>query len=84
MAGGVISDNTPSDYAKVELNGGGIFWYKNTISDLEIGDEVIVPVGETNKLTNAKVLKIDRNISPQCAPVPSKRAKYIFDKVRKI
>ena len=81
MSGGVLSDNKKLDFAKVQFATGEIFWYITNISDLQIGDNVIVPVGKTNKPTKATVLRIDYAVSIQSSPVPYKIAKEIICKI---
>ena len=82
LAGGVIKDLGIYDFAKVEFvegeNQGSIGWYINPFIQLKINDIVLVPVGIGGKLVRAKVLKIERNVSEQVAPISAKRAKEIF------
>ena len=85
LAGGKIQDINNSDYAKVQISQGNlagkIFWYKTRIVGLKVGDDVIVPFGPDNMRVAGKVVKIDKNVSSQVAPVPSKRAKEIIRKI---
>ena len=81
MSGGVISEDTLSDYVKVQFETGEIFWYKTNIEDLNIGNFVLVPFGKTNKPIKAKVIRIDKNVSSKCSPVPYNRAKDIICKL---
>ena len=82
LAGGVIKDLGIYDFAKVEFvegeNQGSIGWYINPFIQLKIDDIVLVPAGIGGKLVCAKVLKIERNVSEQVAPISAKRAKEIF------
>jgi len=81
LAGGILSDNKKLDFAKVEILSdyySGIFWYITEIPKLKVGDIVVVPFGKNEILVEGKVLKIDKNISSQTAPIPIKRAKKIL------
>ena len=81
LAGGVLSDNKKLDFAKVEILSdyySGTFWYITEIPNLKVGDVVVVPFGEREIFVEGKVLKIDKNISSQTAPIPIKRAKKIL------
>ena len=81
LAGGKMRDMDIVDFAKVEIiESGEVRWYITNILGLKVGDIVKVPT-LPNNLTNAKVLKIEKNVSAQCAPIPIKRAKEIFSKV---
>jgi len=87
LAGGQMAELDYQDYVKVEIlegvDVGKKFWYKRGDIDLQLGDIVIVPLGYKNEKVNAKVIKIEENLSNQVAPVPSKRAKYIINKLEK-
>ena len=85
LAGGVIRDMKICDFAKVELSNGmrEVRWYINPFLQLKVGDKVLVPVGIKNDLVEAVVLKIERNVNEQVAPVPIKRAKEIFKIIEK-
>lgn len=85
LAGGELGKVSYYDYAKVEIlegeNSGKIYWYKCKINNLQPDDLVIVPVGINNALVKAKVIRIDKNVSSQCSPVPSRHAKEIVKKI---
>ncbi len=85
LAGGVIKDLSILDYAKVIIlegeNAGQTRWYAYDIIDLKINDIVLVPSGFV-KTEKAKVLKIERNLSAQTAPIPSKKVQYIIEKIK--
>lgn len=82
MAGGMLGKVEYSDYAKVEvLEGemqGNSLWYKTSLVLLKVGDKVLVPVGTGDTPTRGVVLRIDRSVSSQNSPVPSRRAKSII------
>ncbi len=87
-AGGVYKESNYEDYAKVQIVDEGevkgkIIWYKSNISDLQVGDIVLVPYGKNNHQFFAMVLKVDKNVNEQVAPIPSKIAKYIIEKIDK-
>lgn len=85
MAGGEIGKVSYSDYAKVQITQGNlagkIFWYKSTIPNLDVGDDVIIPFGANNMRIAGKVVKIDKNVSSQVAPIPYRQAKQIIRKI---
>lgn len=79
-AGGVVRDKKYFDFAKVEiLSTGRIGWYICNVPLLQVGDIVVVPSGRNGDKERAKVLRIDRNVSEQVAPVPTKSAKEILE-----
>ena len=80
LSGGVMSDVQHVDFAKVEIEGEGVFWYISKIDGLKEGDKVIVPFGRDGEKVTGKVLRIDKNVSSQVSPIPFKHAKYIIEK----
>lgn len=82
MAGGRLGNLEYSDYAKVEILQGNLrgkmMWYKSTFVDLELNDEVIIPFGNNNMKVLGKVVRIDRAVSSQNAPIPASKAKSII------
>ncbi len=84
LAGGVIRDIKICDFAKVELSEShDVRWYINPFLQLKVGDKVLVPVGVKNDLVLGVVLKIERNVNEQVAPIPIKRAKEVFKIIEK-
>ena len=81
LAGGIVSEVKVADFAKVEIDGEGKFWYISKIADLKEGDFVLVPFGKNLAETKAKVLRIDKNVSSQASPIPFGRAKVILRKI---
>lgn len=83
MAGGKISNVTYNNYAKVKITSGpfagGIYWYL-CVQDEKVGDKVKVPFGKNNSLYDAEILRIDKNVSSQVAPVNPKHAKRLQSK----
>lgn len=78
-AGGVIREKKFLTLAKVEiLQTKEIRWFISNLPLLEVGDEVIVPFGRENIEVRAKVLRIDKSVSEQVAPVPCKSLKEIL------
>ncbi len=86
LSGGVIKDIEYFDFAKVKVTEGilcnNIFWYISPFSNLKQGDIVLVPLGANNTQTKAEVLRVDKNVSGQTAPVPVKRCKKIIKVVK--
>ena len=81
LSGGVLNENKSFDFAKVQFLTGEIFWYITNIDNLKVDDMVLVPFGKTNRQLKAKVLRIDKNVSASCSPVPIKIAKEIICKL---
>lgn len=85
MAGGDIKNLKYADFIKVEItegiNAGSRFFYI-ALGGEQVGDTVLVPVGVSNTLTKAKVLRIDKNVNSQVSPVPIKRAKKVAKVVK--
>ena len=85
LSGGVIKDEVYKDFAKVMILEGDLkgkqLWFVSNIFMLLEGDKVIVPIGTNNTRTLGKVVRIDKNVSTKCSPIPSKHAKEIVEKV---
>ena len=81
LSGGSLQKVKYANFAKVEilegLQKGDKFWYVCCGGE-QVGDEVVVPLGITNKAVSAKVLRIDKNVSSQVSPVPFSKAKQII------
>ena len=84
-AGGEIRGEDYNDFAKVEIlegvEQGKTLWYLSTITGLEVGDKVLVPVGVIKMGTLGKVVRLDKNVSSFCSPIPVKHAKYVLRKI---
>ena len=80
LSGGTIKDIGFHNFAKVELKTGEIMFFVYTIP-LQIGDQVLVPVGKTNTPTHATVLSLKPNVSDRLAPFPIKHMKEIIKKI---
>lgn len=84
-AGGEIRGEDYNDFAKVEIlegvEQGKTLWYLSTIAELEVGDKVLVPVGVIKMGTLGKVVRLDKNVSSFCSPIPVKHAKYVLRKI---
>ncbi len=87
LAGGELGNIKYLDFAKVEITDsiamGDVYWYISNITNLKVGDEVLVPFGINNKLLRGKVVRLDKHVSSQVSPIPVKRAKYISRVVKK-
>lgn len=85
LAGGSLQQLKVQDFVKVEIlqgvNIGGIYWYLSCGNE-NVGDTVIVPIGKYNERVRARVIRIDKNISAQVAPVPLKIAKRVIQVVK--
>ncbi|MGN1201562.1 MAG: hypothetical protein ACI4R8_04860 [Candidatus Caccovivens sp.] len=82
MSGGVVREKKFYDFAKVqlEISGETRFFICND-KNLKEGDCVLVPYGKNDLLEKGKILRIDRNVNEQVAPMPVGRMKEIFGKV---
>lgn len=80
MAGGVVREKKYFDFAKVQLQSGEIRFFICKDKTLKVGDLVLVPCGKNDILEKATILRIDRDVNEQVAPVPIKRMKEIFGK----
>lgn len=78
-AGGVVHDKKHFDFAKVEiLDTHEPKWYICNLPLVKAGDIVVVPYGKDNQEVRAKVLRIDKDVSEQVSPVPTRHAKEIL------
>ena len=78
MSGGVMSEINFYDFAKIEVKDEGIFWYICDIAGIKEGQKVTIPFGRENKIVEGIVLRIDKNVSSQNAPISVKRAKKVL------
>ena len=74
LSGGVIADNMPVTFAKVDIMGAP-YWYIAPFP-VEVGEKVLAPFGKEERLQEATVLKVE-TCTPQTAPVPVSRAKFL-------
>lgn len=85
LAGGELRGEEFNDFAKVEILEGEFkgkqLWFLTTIIGLEIGNNVLVPVGNIKMGTLGKVTKIDKNVGSFACPIPLKKAKYVLRKI---
>ena len=85
LAGGELKQNKTYDFAKVVILDGlhknETFWYVCNLPNINEDDVVIVPVGKNNLLVKAKIIRIDKNISQQTAPIRINQAKEILKKL---
>ena len=76
LSGGVVKGESFFDFAKVEIDGEGFFWFIDPFG-LEESDIVVVPFGGETR--TGKILRIDKHVSSFAAPVPTKHAKKILE-----
>ena len=79
MSGGALSEYDSLTFVKLLFDGEQTpYWY---ISDFEVedGDRVLAPFGGGYK--EGTVVKVERGVSAQVAPIPAKRAKKIMRKI---
>ena len=83
LAGGYLRELTYADFVKVEIlsgaSAGKLFWYVTDLIDIKVGDRVEVPL--LNAVEVGVVVKIERNLNNQTAPVSLKRAKAVIRKL---
>lgn len=69
LSGGVIAENGYYTFAKVEVDGSP--WWYLAEEDVAVGDKVLVSSGRARR--EGIVIKVEKNVSNQCAPVPMNR-----------
>lgn len=75
MSGGILSDYGSYTFVKVTVDGESApHWFISEF-DLNEGDRVVVPTVAGEKC--GTVVRVERNVSGQVAPVPVKRARRI-------
>ena len=75
LSGGIVRGEKFNDFAKVEIDGEGTFWYIDPFG-LSEGDYVTVPLGK--RLVEGQILRIDRHVSSHASPISVKHAKEII------
>lgn len=70
LSGGVIAENGMYTFVKAQAE--SIWWYVCPFSEVKEGDKVLLSRG--SKTFEGTVLKVERAVSNQCAPVPMNRA----------
>lgn len=81
MSGGVLSEYGTYTFVKVKFDDDERpYWY---VSDFEVneGDRVSAPFGAGGCGKVATVLRVEKNVSGQVAPIPIKRAKKLLRKL---
>ncbi len=84
LSGGIMKEKRTFDFAKVEILDdyySGTFWYISNIRGLKENDVVLVPFKNGDITLKAKVLRVDKNIKEDCAPLPIKRMGTIISKI---
>ena len=81
MSGGVLSDYGSYTFVKLKFDGDERpYWYICEF-DVEDGDRVSAPFGVGGLSQPATVIKVERGVSAQVAPIPVKRAKRVLQKL---
>lgn len=81
MSGGIIKDAGSYTFVKIKFDGDETpRWYISDF-DAEEGDRVTAP-DANNRPAQATVVRVERNVSGQVAPVPVRRAKKIISVIR--
>lgn len=70
LSGGVIKSSEKYTFIKVEV-GGETRWLVCDDTNVAVGDTAVFDDGKT--LIRGKVLRVDKGISGDCAPVPLKK-----------
>lgn len=73
LSGGVIAENTPLTFVKVEAEGAP-YWYLSPTGKIKAGDTVLVPL--KNRTCRGTVLRVETG-TRQTAPIPLNRMKEI-------
>ncbi len=85
LSGGIMKDKKVLDFAKVEILDdyySGTFWYISNIKNLKENDIVLVPFKNGDITLKAKVLRVDKNVKEDSAPIPVKRIGTILSKTK--
>lgn len=78
LGGGVIAENGYYTFVKAEAE--RIWWYVCPFEEVQAGDRVKLSL--CGKLFEGVVLKVERGVSNQCAPVPMNRAGRVEEILR--
>lgn len=77
LSGGVISEVGYHTFVKLTFDhpvyGDRPYWYLCPFPEAEEGDSALAPVGRQNTLLKGTIVKVERNVSAQCSPVPMNR-----------
>ncbi len=83
LAGGFVKELDYADFVKVKIldgeDEGKLFWYKTDLIDIKIGDRVEVKL--KNQIHVGEIVKIERNLNSQTAPIPIKRVQSVLRKL---
>ena len=83
LSGGFVRELEYADFVKVKItsgeSAGQMFWYKTDILYIAAGDMVKVPL--KGQVVEGEVVKLERNVSNQTAPIPIKRAQSVIQKL---
>ncbi len=83
LAGGFVKELDYADFVKVKIldgeDEGKLFWYKTDLLDIRVGDRVEIKL--KNQLCVGEIVKIERNLNSQTAPIPIKRVQSIIRKL---
>ena len=82
LSGGTIKDIGFSSFAKVKLATGETMFFVYDFP-LNVGEEVLVPVGRSGTPTQATVVELRPNVSNRLAPFPIKSMKNVIKKIEK-
>ena len=82
LAGGELKEYQISNlvYVKIKHNDEKC-WCKTDITNLKVGDIILVPFGIINELFEAEVLKVENNVRSDTFPISFKKLKQVFNKV---
>lgn len=82
LAGGELRIDKVCDIAKVKiLNDNSIYYYICELGDINIDDIVLVPYGRLDELTQAQILRIDKNVNSKNFPIKFEKLKKIYKKI---
>ena len=83
LAGGELREQKVYNFVKLEFqeNVGEYLWYISPFDDLNVGDYVLAPFGIVDQPQKAKVIRIDKNVNSQAAPISPKHTKIIYKKL---
>lgn len=77
LSGGVIADNGYYTFVKVvfedERYADRPYWFVSPTSSVEVGNAVLASPSKQSPALRARVVKVEKNVSSQCSPIPMNR-----------
>ena len=80
LAGGELQIEKVFDVAKVKLLNNNKIYFYICNQNVKVGDKVLVPFGKFDDLTEAEILRIDKNVNSKNFPIKFESLKTIYKK----